>query len=395
MGKSGSQRAPDSDTAPMIESDRGDDRRAVPFCSAYQSCGGCRTQHVPAAMRIDRALQRVRGALKRGQAGGLGLALQSPPPGAEKRSRVVLRVHGEGKALSSGLPAREQGIVAMDSCPATSERAIAVAKATVAAARAHQVPGLCAIAVHASGDGERVLVTLVADSSRVAHAQDLGRAAQAAGATHIAVNQTESQKRVLGRRSVPIAGAFPFVEVISGMRLRVPPSSPFEPTHWSAATLAADLVAVAGELAERKALVLRAGNGLTALALARAGATVAAIEDRPEIAHEAEGSGIDNGFGDAIAWSTEHHVEALAKLSGSRPDLVVVDAPNAGTDLARLAAIARLIAPPRIVLVARSTDALSRDLAGLADLGYRANAVRAHESDALSGDATVLVALVR
>ncbi|MFO1053383.1 MAG: hypothetical protein U1F36_14310 [Planctomycetota bacterium] len=364
----------------------------MPTCPVYEQCGGCRTLHLSDTQRTDRFTSRLRSAIGRitweGDRPQPTIAV--PTPDSMLRIRVALGLVGEGSQAGATLPARAGGTVAIETCPATAPAAMAIAMATLAAIRRVDAKGITSILVHLASDHARALVTMVSESSRVYRAQDIAREAIAAGASAVATNQREPARRVLGRRSVPVSGTFPFVDEIDGLRVRVLATTPFDANHDSAARTCRHLVEL-GEPAGRRMVVVRAGNGLSALALARAGATVATIDDRPEIAHEAHGSYVDSGL--AIRPVEGRTTDAVASLSGERIDSVVLEAPRSGTDPDQLAPIVRLIAPARILVVARTFDALAHDLGALGEFGYRGAGLRAHLADPFTGD-PVLVARV-
>ena len=369
---------------------------SLPSCAVYETCGGCRTLHLDDEQRSARFAKRLHGALVKGLwADGCPEVIPVEPTGeAALRTRIVLRVDGEGDGLRSGLPGRDRRFVPIETCPSTTPLAMRVALATLAAARQWKVPGLAAIAVHGAADGARALVTLVADSTRVYRAQDLAKAAIAVGATSVATNQRlDHHSRLLGRRSVPVTGVFPFVDELDGIRVRVFATTPFEPTHHSGTRILTDLIDMLAPETGETALVVRAGNGSSALALARAGMKVTALEDRAEIAHEAQGSAVDADA--AVRFPDVRNDVGLSQASGTRPRVVVLESTHSGTEPIHLATIARLIAPPRVVVIARSFDALGRDLEGLGGLGYTVRDVRAHVADPCGGEVTTVALLGR
>lgn len=310
----------------------------------------------------------------------------------DRRARLVLRVRGEGESLLAGFHGRKQPIVRFTECPVSLPLAERVATAAIASLTELGTPGIEAIAIHVSHDDARALLTVVSPSTRVARAQDLARRLADLGVTSVAANQSEPGRRMFGRRNVPLAGTFPFVDAVAHRRFRLLATTPFWPSHGSARRVLAD----AADLVDHgstKALVLRAGNGLTAAMLAELGYAVTALEDRPEIANEAEGTVRD--LGHEIAFLGDGNRKALESLSGSRTQLALMESPRSGFDLELIAPLVRLVAPPRIIVIASGQQALENDLRSLTEFGYRLDAFRAHLADPFVGEVSAVARFVR
>lgn len=336
----------------------------------------------------------MRGLLKSLGYGELadGCEVSSIEVAHDRRARLVLRVRGEGESLLAGFPGRKQPLVQFAECPTSSPLAERVATAAIATLAELGTPGIEAVAIHVGQDEARALLTLVSPSARVARAQDLARRLADLGVTSVAANQSEPGRRLFGRRNVPLAGAFPFVDSVAHRRFRLHATTPFWPSHGSGERVLSDAADLIGK-GSTKALVLRAGNGLTAGLLAELGYVVTALEDRPEIANEAEGTVRD--LGHEVAFLGDGNRKALESLSGSRTQLALLESPRSGFDVELIAPLVRLVAPPRIVVVASGQQALENDLRSLTEFGYRLDGFRAHLADPFLGEVCAVARFVR
>jgi len=128
----------------------------------------------------------------------------------------------------------------------------------------------------------------------------------------------------------------------------------------------------------KRVLDLYCGSGLFALPLARGGATVTAIEENRQAIDDLKANARLNRIPPAQVVPIAARVEdAIARVSKTAWDAVVLDPPRDGCAPGVLEAIVDRIAPPRIVYVSCDPKALSRELPILRNrnAGYRIDRV--------------------
>ena len=154
-------------------------------------------------------------------------------------------------------------------------------------------------------------------------------------------------------------------EEIAGLGYLVSPTAFFQ-TNVGAAETMVRLVLEHTRGADR-ILDLYAGAGLFALALAKRGANVTAVEEHAQAAADGEASRRLNRISEASCRFVRARVEDIAagarrRLVLTSPDAVVLDPPRQGCAAPVIDWIVRALRPSRIVYSSCNPDALAVDL---------------------------------
>lgn len=331
--------------------------RATPVCPHAERCGGCATQHVPAAQEAAWRLERVRRALaRRGLEAEVVLAHRSPLA-SRRRLRLVVERH-RGRVRLGYRERASRRVVDVEVCPIARPELVAAF-----ASLRRLVDGLEAvpaeIAVTAFPQGLDV-VLLGAAAPGLADRERLAAWAETADVARLALAADKEGpiEPVVERRAPRLAW--------SGLAVSPPPLTFLQATAEAEAFLQ-DAVAGAVGGAGR-VLDLFAGVGTLAAAARRAGARVTAVEqDAAAAAALAAG---DPPIPVEVR-DLERRPPTTAECG--RYDAVVLDPPRRGAEpVARALAASRA---PRVVHVSCAPVTFARDAAILTGGGYRLDRV--------------------
>ncbi|MFP5309969.1 MAG: class I SAM-dependent RNA methyltransferase [Actinomycetes bacterium] len=335
--------------AELVEVLDGSPDRVEPPCPYLPDCGGCDLQHAsPAAQRALKT-RVVREQLER-----IGRLVDPPVAdclavGPDTGYRTHAQLHAGPDGRLGFHRAGSHEVVAVDRCLVLAPEAQAVRDevgdgtgAQRVAVRGHAA-GAAAVLTPGPGgmdlpDGEADLLLEQPDGSAIA-----------------------------------IRGEGVCTEEVAGLALSFPATSFFQVNTAGAEALVAHVLAAAGDLAGAVAWDLYAGVGLLSLPLARAGASVTAVEGDEAAAEWCERNAATHDLDVLVeADDVRDFVARSGDATGphGEPDVVVLDPPRTGAGIEVVAAIAALL-PATIVYVACDPAALARDARALADAGYR------------------------
>ncbi|MEA5016246.1 MAG: 23S rRNA (uracil(1939)-C(5))-methyltransferase RlmD [Candidatus Limiplasma sp.] len=362
-------------------------QRREPFCPVYGQCGGCSGQHMSYEATLEAKRQNILDALTR--IGGLELEAEQVPPvlGAQNplhgRNKTSLPVGGTAQDPVLGFyRKRSHRIVSIEDCPVTMEGVAPVIQAVKAWMRrggvtpydeeSHQ--GLLRhVVIRRTRRGE-MMVLLVSTRPKLPELPFLidRLTAQAPGfcALHLSVNATLGNV-ILGDSCQKLYGQDFLVEELLGLDFEISPLSFFQVNPAQTERLyqqALDFAALApGDVV----VDAYAGAGTIALCMARQAKRVIGIEVVPQAVESAWRNARRNGLDnvDFYAAAVEDKLPALVE-EGLRPDVVVLDPPRKGVESAVIQAVLKA-APRRVVYVSCHVPTQARDLALLAQGGYR------------------------
>lgn len=378
--------------------------RVVPRCRHAAECGGCAWQHLSYPAQLRWKQERVAGALRAAlgrevpvrPTRGLepGPAPDShAPPGADPsapwgfRDKVHFVLgperHGRGGGLALGHYRRgTQDLLPVTECPVHAPAGNALAFAGAELLRRLRVPGadprtLQGLARHlvvrvGEGSGQ-ALVTLVATRERVERLKEWVAGLRALpippDGIHLDVHASPGPY-LFGREGRKLFGRARLMEELHGTRYLVSPTAFFQTSSRGAALLIEEVlgrVPTAGPV-----LDLFAGAGLFALPLARRGQPVLAVEENRAAVQDGVASRELNQIPPERCRFLSGRVEQLLpRLFAEEGPCVaaVLDPPRDGCPPGTLELLSRL-GLPRLVYVSCHPDALARDVALAARLGW-------------------------
>ncbi|MEH3079022.1 MAG: TRAM domain-containing protein [Quadrisphaera sp.] len=360
--------------------------RVTPPCpwSGPGRCGGCDWQH--AAVPAQRALKAAVLTEQLERLAGLGAAALAAVVG--EGGLVVEAVDGDGVDVGEGLRWRTRVQYAVGPGGRLglrehrSHRVVEVDDCRIAAPRAAEVdpravtwPGAEAVEVVAPQTGEDRLLVVTPRRAGDGQGRRL-RLPTPPAPSSLAVVGDEGLARVRGRTWVAQEVALP-----RGPRtFRVTGSGFWQVHPGAAAALAGAVVAFAGLAPGDAVADLYAGAGLLTAALAEEvgeQGRVVSVEGDARAVADARRNLRDLPQVRVLPGRVDRALSALA-ADGESVDVVVLDPPRVGARRGVLERVAAL-APRTVVHVACDPAALARDVAVLAELGYRLDALRAFD----------------
>ncbi|MCL6553694.1 MAG: 23S rRNA (uracil(1939)-C(5))-methyltransferase RlmD [Firmicutes bacterium] len=358
--------------------------RTAPRCPHFGPCGGCVWQHIDYAVQAQSKEAIVRESLT--HLGGIAAPPVRPIVAATDpwyyRNKMEFSFHPVG---TLGLHRRGDwnAIVRIETCYLQSDVSAALVRAVRAFAEDAGVPpydprthrGLLRALVvrEGRGTGDRLVGLLTAPGpfpQAAAFARVVRRVApDVTGIVRGVVPGVADGAPV--EAVEPIDGRPYLEEILAGLRFRIGLETFFQTNTPQATRMVEYVVAQAAPTPGQRVFDLYCGVGTFALALARAGASVAAVEVVPAAAEAARANaalnwleGLDVRTGDVRLVLPD-----LAAAYGP-PDVLVLDPPRSGAGGKVMRKIGRTRAR-RVIYVSCNPTTLAPDLRELLPFGYR------------------------
>jgi 23S rRNA (uracil1939-C5)-methyltransferase len=357
--------------------------RVPPVCPGFGRCGGCVWQHLAYPAQLAAKHARVAAALAAVPAVATGvveIAAVQPSPeltGYRNKGKYVAGHNGDHLVLGAYAP-RSHDVVDTLGCRVVAPIIDEVATwVRGAAERAGLLPydererlGELRYVVVRESAGDVMVVLVVASRTPRAKLDRVAGALANHPAVHslVAVENDRRDGAIIpsGGSATVLLGHGHLIDRIAGVALEVGAGEFLQVNRAQAAAMYARVTELAEAQPGTQAIDLFAGLGGIGLHLARAGATVIAVEiDRDAVAQlrrAAQRAGLPLT---AIAGE----VGDVRGQLGAHPDVVVVNPPRKGLSSGARAFLAELAAPV-VIYVSCGPDALGRDLIALAGHGY-------------------------
>jgi 23S rRNA (uracil1939-C5)-methyltransferase len=350
--------------------------RVAPACPGFGRCGGCLWQHMsyPAQLAAKRA--RVVAALGEGAA----VAPVRPSPqllGYRNKGKYVVGRAGDQVVLGAYAP-RSHHVIDTLGCQVVAPIIDEVASwVRGAAERAQLVPydettraGELRYVVIREVAGDVMVALIVAPGTPRAKLEQIANALAKHPAVRglVAITNDRRDGAIVpsGSSAQVLFGHGHLVEELAGVKLEVGAAEFLQVNRAQAQAMYTRVAELAGDMRGKRAVDLFAGLGGFGLHLARAGATVTAVEiDRDAVAQLRRAAERANLPLTTIAGDASRD---LANELGT-PDLVVVNPPRKGLSESTRDLLVAL-APPTLIYVSCGPESLGRDLAALAAHGW-------------------------
>ncbi|MBS1118121.1 MAG: (Uracil-5)-methyltransferase [Deltaproteobacteria bacterium] len=362
--------------------------RVHPVCPGFGQCGGCVWQHLAYPAQLAAKHRRVVDALAQVPAvanGSVSVAAVRPSPeitGYRNKGKYVVGRAGKHLVLGAYAP-RSHHVIDTIGCrvvaPIIDEFAIRVRRAATAAGlvpydEVSRTGELRYVVVREAG-GEVLVALVVAPGTPRGKLEQVttGLAKHPALRGIVAIENDRRDGAIVpsGASAQVLFGQGFLIEELAGARVEVG-AGEFLQVNRAQATAMYERVAELCEVSPGSSAVdLFAGLGGIGLHLARAGATVVAVE-------------IDREAVEALLRAAQQASLPLTAIAGdaadlrgqltAHPDVVVVNPPRKGLSEGARALLAEW-APSMIVYVSCGPDSLARDLAALAVAGYTPDVV--------------------
>ena len=362
------------------------DRRA-PDCAAYPRCGGCSGRHMSYAATLAAKRQQAEDCFRR--IGGLDvevlpvLGMKDP---AGYRNKTSLPAGGQaGDPVLGFYAPRSHTVIPAASCPNAMPPANSLAAAFLSWMKAFRIEpyredtrrGLIRhLVIRVNRKGES-MVTVVANSGALPHAEELAGALVPLGTVSLWLNENRSATNViLSDRFHIIYGKETLTDTLLGLEFELSPASFFQVNPAQTETLYRTVADLAQLKPSDLLCDVYCGAGTITLTLAGRCREAVGIEIVPAAVENAKRNAVRNGIRNA-SFRAGKAEELLPRMvaDGLRPDVIVVDPPRKGLDPEVIRAIAGA-GPDRLVYVSCNPATLARDVGLLKEEGYLVRTVQ-------------------
>lgn len=360
--------------------------RVAPDCPVFSQCGGCCYRHISyeAELRIKTA--RVRDALTR--IGGFRDLPLRPILAADSRdgyrnkALLPLGTDQNGELVMGFYAVNSHRIVNCESCrlqpgefnaAMTAFRAWAAQYGDPVYNEASHSGSMRRLYLRRGEKSGEVMACVVVNANGLHHEQELAAMLKEAvpRLSSVVINSHRDKTNVaLGRKCRTVLGSDVIRDTLCGLSFELSPLSFYQVNRTQAERLYGQAARYAGLTGSETLLDLYCGAGTIGLSMASRAKKLLGVEIVPEAIENAKKNAAQNGITNAefICADAAEAAKLLAKR-GERPDVVILDPPRKGCDLALIETVVSF-APERIVYVSCDPATLARDLKYFAELGY-------------------------
>lgn len=371
------------------------DERVDPACKHYKRCGGCSIQHMSYKKQLDFKWERVKDCVTK--IAGLSEDLVKYPLGMNDnpyryRNKVQLPIgRVNGKTVIGFYAPRSHNIIDMDNCLIQDEVADKIAALTKQWINKYNIePATIDGLLNPKGivrhimirkgfvTGE-VMVVLVVTKKDVPYIEEFKQLiienVKEVKSLLLNIN-SENTNVILGEDCVSLHGNNIIQDYIGDFKFNISPLSFFQINPMQTVKLYNKALEYANLTGKETVFDAYCGTGTITLFLSQKAKKVYGVEViESAIVNAEENSKINN----------VHNVEFLVGMSeevipqliedGIKPEVIVVDPPRKGCDIALLEAIGRT-QPERVVYVSCDPSTLCRDLKILEGLGFKTEEIQ-------------------
>lgn len=365
--------------------------RVEPLCSIFHECGGCQLQHLDYQAQLDAKRQQVVDAIMR--IGKLEDVVIHPTLGAPNpwyyRNKMQFPVGLAGGKVAVGCYAQgTHDIINTSNCLIQHET-----NNTIAATVREIIDNL-GIPTYNEQDGQgivrhvlgrvgtatgEVMVVLVTATAELPHRQQLIEQLidKIPGLVSIVHNINSKRTNiVLGEKTRLLWGKETITDRLGDFSFQISARSFFQVNSEQTVQLYNKAVEYARLTGTETVIDAYCGTGTITLFLAKYAKLVYGIEIVEPAIRDAKLNAERNDITN-VEFTVGDAVEVMPRLfkAGVRPEAIVVDPPRAGCDQSVLTTFVNMH-PERIVYVSCNPASLARDLAILADMGYRTREIQ-------------------
>ena len=363
------------------------DIRREPDCPVYPRCGGCSCRHMSYEATLEAKRQQVADCFQR-----IGKLDVTVPPvlgmtePSAYRNKTALPMGGTADDPCVGFFApRSHAIIPIDRCPNAMPPADDICRAVLGWMKSNRVApydeashtGLVRHIVTRVNRQHQALVTLAVNGTSIPKADALWAALQPLGVIGLVLNENRDKTNViLGRKFRTLYGEGTLKDVLCGLEFDLSPAAFFQVNPMQTEVLYQTALDFAELTPDDRLCDVYCGAGTISLMMARQCKEVLGIEIVPQAIENARENAQRNAIhnADFRCGAAEEVLPALVD-EGLRPDVIVIDPPRKGVEVAVIDAIAKA-GPRRVVYVSCNVATQARDAALLCERGYRLDKVQ-------------------
>ncbi|MGE4214452.1 MAG: 23S rRNA (uracil(1939)-C(5))-methyltransferase RlmD [Anaerotignaceae bacterium] len=364
--------------------------RVQPVCELAKRCGGCSLQHMSYEAQLKFKTKRVKDAMER--IGGFSDVTVLDAIGMENpynyRNKAQFPVRKDKDGLKIGFYAkRSHNIVDCKSCKiqhVVNDKIIAIVRKYI---EENDVPvyseetgkGLVRHIITRVGfvTGE-IMVCIVANGAKLPNSEALiNELQEIESMTSIVLNVNRERTNVILGNKVKLLWGKEFItDFIGNVKFEISPLSFFQVNPVQTKILYQKAIELAGLTGTENVLDIYCGIGTISLFLAQKAKKVMGVEIIPEAIVDARKNAQINGMENVeFRVGSAEDIIPIIKEEGFKPDVVVIDPPRKGCDIAVLEAIVAM-GPKKVVYVSCEPSTFARDLKFLSENGYGLGSVQ-------------------
>ncbi len=366
--------------------------RREPECVCARPCGGCQLQALDYEAQLDFKARKIQNHLIR--IGGFSDMSKPEIMGMDNpwryrnKAQFPFGTDREGKTVAGFYAVHSHSIVPCTDCllgvkenQMILERVLAhMKKYNIPAYDEKNVSGLVRHVLIRKGfsTGE-IMVCLILNGCKIKAVEELSKSLQEVpGMTGIMINvNRENTNVIMGAELRPVWGQTYITDRIGDVTYRISPLSFYQVNPVQTEKLYQTALEYAELKGNETVWDLYCGIGTISLFLAKQAGRVCGVEVIPEAVEDARKNAEINSIGNVefFVGKAEEVLPKKYKEEGIRADVIVVDPPRKGCDMAALQTMVQM-QPERIVYISCDSATLARDLKYLCGEGYEVRKVK-------------------
>lgn len=365
--------------------------RCEPACPHARQCGGCQLQTLSYKAQLDFKAKKIQNNLI--HIGGFSDIDKPQVIGMEdpwryrNKAQFPFGTDREGNLVTGFYAARSHTIIPCTDCQLGVKENKTILEIIQAHMRKYQIPaydettgrGLVRhVLIRKGFYTKELMVCLILNGQKLTAIEELTESLQKIpGMTSITINvNTDRTNVIMGSKIVPVWGQGYITDQIGNIRYQISPLSFYQVNPIQTERLYQTALEYADLKGTETVWDLYCGIGTISLFLAQKAAKVYGVEIIPEAIEDAKRNAELNQIKNVTFYTgkAEELLPQKYQTEGIRADVIVVDPPRKGCDLAALETMIRM-QPKRIVYVSCDSATLARDLKYLCEKGYEVQKV--------------------
>lgn len=360
--------------------------RCKPRCAYAKMCGGCQLQALSyeaqlafKAKKIQNNLMRIGGFTNIDRPKVIGM---EDPWRYRNKAQFPVGTDKEGNLVTGFYAARSHTIIPCTDCQLGVEENKTILEKILSHMQKYQIPaydettryGLVRhILIRKGFFTNELMVCLILNGRKLKAIEELVTSLQEIpGMKSITINvNTENTNVIMGTEIIPVFGQAYITDQIGDIRYQISPLSFYQVNPIQTEKLYRLALEYADLKGEETVWDLYCGIGTISLFLAQKAAKVYGVEIIPEAIEDARRNAELNQIDNVTFYvgKAEEVLPEKYKKEGIHADVIVVDPPRKGCDLAALETMIQM-QPERIIYVSCDSATLARDLKYLCERGY-------------------------
>lgn len=367
--------------------------RCAPLCAYARQCGGCQLQAMDYEAQLDFKAKKVWNNLIR--IGGFAdipkpeIIGMDDPWRYRNKAQFPFGTDKEGNVVTGFYAARTHSIIPCTECWLGVEENQVILEKILSHMKQYQIPAydektgkgaLRHVLIRKGFTTGEIMVCLILNGRKMKELDVLSRSLQEIpGMTSITINvNTRNTNVIMGTEMIPVWGQDYITDYIGNVQYRISPLSFYQVNPVQTKKLYETALEFADLKGNEIVWDLYCGIGTISLFLAQKAGKVCGVEIVPEAIEDAKQNALLNGYENTefFVGKAEEVLPEKYEKEGIHADVIVVDPPRKGCDMAALETMVKM-QPKKIVYVSCDSATLARDLRYLCGEGYEIRKVKA------------------